>query len=107
MHTISSSFVFNKAEFSFEAPIWQYSPPGGWFFVTVPDEISAEIREHLKWQEEGWGRLKATAAIGSFTWDTAIWYDTKHKAYLLPLKAEIRKELRLSAGDDVLVKILV
>lgn len=99
--------MLKKAEFCFEASIWQYAPPGGWFFVQVPDEISAEIRDHMKWQEEGWGRLKATAVIGLVTWDTAIWYDTKHKAYLLPLKAEIRKELRLSAGNDVLVKILI
>jgi hypothetical protein len=45
----------------------------GWHFVSLPIEISTEIRENLKWQEEGWGRLKATAKIGNSEWETAIW----------------------------------
>jgi hypothetical protein len=28
---------------------------------SLPEELGAEIRENLRWQEEGWGRLKATA----------------------------------------------
>lgn len=52
--------------------MWQHSAPGGWFFVSLPEEISSEIRENLQWQEEGWGRMKASARVQDITWDTAI-----------------------------------
>ena len=55
--------------------------------------------------EEGWGRLKAIAKLGNSQWETAIWFDTKHKTYLLPLKAEIRKKEKIVTNKDV--KIIV
>jgi hypothetical protein len=81
-----------KIKYEFSAKIWQYQASGSWYFVSLPNELSAEIRNHAKWQEQGWGRLKATAKIGANQWETAIWYDTKHLTYLLPVKAEIRKK---------------
>ncbi|MCK6616738.1 MAG: DUF1905 domain-containing protein [Cyclobacteriaceae bacterium] len=90
-----------KIKYEFTAKTWQYAAPNGWYFVSLPTEISTEIRENLKWQEEGWGRLKATAKIGNSQWETAIWYDTKHKAYLLPLKADIRKRENIKTGKNI------
>lgn len=55
-------------------------------FCFLPFDFSKEIRENLQSEEEGWGRLKATAKIGITEWKTAIWYDTKLKTYLLPIK---------------------
>jgi hypothetical protein len=38
-----------KIEFQFTATIWQYSSlKGSWVFVSLPMEISNEIRENLK-----------------------------------------------------------
>ncbi|MDO8998041.1 MAG: DUF1905 domain-containing protein [Sediminibacterium sp.] len=48
-----------KIKYEFTAKMWQHSAPSGWHFVSLPAKISTEIRENLKWQEEGWGRLKA------------------------------------------------
>ena len=93
--------------YHFTAAIWQHSPPGGWYFVTLPRDVSEEIRGALKSEEEGWGRMKAIATIGSTEWKTAIWYDTKHKAYLLPLKADVRSKENLMAGQQISVKIKV
>jgi len=61
-------------------------------FISLPISVSTEIRANLKWQEEGWGRLKVSAKIGNSEWNTAIWFDTKKETYLLPIKAEIRKK---------------
>ncbi|MBK7959563.1 MAG: DUF1905 domain-containing protein [Bacteroidetes bacterium] len=55
-----------------------------------------DIRAHFKQDEEGWGRLKATAKVGNSEWKTAIWFDTKVNTYLLPLKATIRQKRRLN-----------
>ncbi len=94
-----------KIKYEFSSKIWQYSSPNGWHFASLPTEIAKEIRENLKWQEEGWGRLKATAKIGNSKWKTAIWFDTKMNTYLLPLKAEIRKKENLVA--DKVIKTII
>lgn len=94
-----------KYEFS-EKP-WQHSSPGGWYFVSLPKEISKEIRSVLKSEEDGWGRLKAIARIGKSEWKTAIWFDSKKETYLLPLKAEIRKKENIEMGKQIDVVILL
>lgn len=90
-----------KIHYEFEAGIWQYSGQGGWHFVSLPQDLSQEIRNNLKSEEEGWGRLKITAKIGNSEWKTAIWFDTKMNTYLLPIKAEIRKKEKLEANTII------
>jgi len=97
----------NLIKYDFSAKIWQYDGPNGWYFVSLPQEISKEIREHLKWQEEGWGRLKASAKIDLHEWKTAIWFDTKQKTYLLPLKADIRIKCKLQKEQVIHVSVFV
>lgn len=94
-----------KYEFS-EKP-WQHSSPGGWYFVSLPTEMSREIRSVLKNEEEGWGRLKAVAKIGKSEWKTAIWFDSKNETYLLPLKAEIRRKENIEVEKQIDVVILL
>ena len=94
-------------KYEFRAKPWQHSSPGGWHFVSLPVTLSKEIRENFKWQEEGWGRLKATAKIENIEWATAIWFDTKHDTYILPLKAEIRKNLNIETGKDIKVIVWI
>lgn len=73
--------------------------------MSLPKDMSAEIRSFSKWQEEGWGRLKAEASVQGLNWKTAIWYDTKQQTYLLPIKAEIRKKLNAETGKALEVTI--
>ena len=90
-----------KIKFEFTAEVWPYSGPNGWYFVSLPTSISSEIRENLRWQEEGWGRMKTRAEIGNSQWETAIWFDKTHKTYLLPIKKEIRKKEALEEGKEI------
>ncbi len=99
--------INGQIKYEFAAAPWQYKAPGGWYFVSVPEDVSKEIRENLKWQEEGWGRLKITAEIGSTRWKTAIWFDTKRNTYLLPLKADVRKKEKIESGNDIDVNIWI
>ncbi len=98
---MSNQVRSNTIKYEFSAEVWQHTSPGGWHFVTLPAPISEEIRKNLQWQEEGWGRLKAVAKTGSSEWETAIWYDTVHGAYLLPLKVSVRKKEVIVAGSVV------
>ena len=90
-----------KIKYEFSSKMWQHGSSGGWFFVSLPKDMASEIREHLGWQEEGWGRMKVTAQIGERDWDTAIWFDSKAGTYLLPIKAEIRKRSNLKPGEPI------
>lgn len=97
----------NQIKYSFSAKIWQYDGPNGWYFVSLPQNISKEIRENLRWQEEGWGRLKASAKIETVEWETAIWYATKRNTYILPLKADIRKKCKLEKDQIIEVSVFI
>ena len=73
----------------------------------MPKDYSTEIREHLLELDEGWGRMKAMAIIKDLTWDTSIWFDSKSKHYVLPVKAEVRKKLALQIDDLLEVVVLI
>ncbi len=96
-----------KITYKFESLVWKYDGAGSWFFVSLPTDLSYEIRNLLKKQEEGWGRMKVIATIGQNQWKTAIWFDTKRNTYLLPVKAEIRKKENIQCDDLVCVSLLL
>ena len=96
-----------KIKYTFSEKVWQHTGPGGWYFVSLPENISKEIRKLLKSEEEGWGRLKATAQTGKSEWKTAIWFDSKRNTYLLGLKAEIRKRENIEIGKVIEVTVLL
>ncbi|WP_200799145.1 DUF1905 domain-containing protein [Tenacibaculum agarivorans] len=96
-----------KITYEFSSILWKHSSSGGWHFVSLPKDISKEIRTHHQWLEEGWGRMKTTAKINGFAWETSIWFDTKLDTYLLPVKAEIRKKAKLAIGQDIKISITI
>ena len=87
--------------------MWQHNEPLGWFFVSMTKEMSSEIRQHFKNQEEGWGRMKVVAIVKEIEWKTSIWFDTKSNIYLLPIKAEIRKKANLKVNSEFNISILL
>lgn len=94
-----------KIKFQFSVENWKYSGKGAWYFVTITEELSLEIRNTAQWQEEGWGRLKTNAKIKDVEWDLQFGFIKKPNAYLLPLKADIRKQLKLDEGMKVVVML--
>jgi hypothetical protein len=94
-------------QYQFKAKLWQHQGPGGWYFVSLPLQLSKEIRTVFKMDEEGWGRLKAIAKIGGTEWKTAIWFDSKRNNYLLPLKADIRKKEQLMIDQSVNINLWI
>ncbi len=106
--------MLNAIEFEFQSHIWIFKSnkngnavAGSWHFISLPLELSVEIRSQMSWQEEGWGRLKVRAQLGGTIWSTAIWYDSKHATYLLPIKSDVRKKEKLLPGDLVSIKLWI
>lgn len=96
-----------KISYNFNAKVWKHSANNGWYFVSLPKELGTELRNNLRWQEQGWGRMHAEAKIGTSTWKTAIWFDTKLGTYLLPLKQEIRKKEKIEIENVLCVEISI
>ncbi len=88
-------------KYSFRGTIWKSRGLGGWHFVTLPKSVSVKIRKNHGRDEEGWGRLKATAVINETEWTTAIWFDTKAESYLLPVKTSVRKAESLAIDSKI------
>lgn len=94
-------------KYEFESTPWKFIGQGAWTFISVPEVIAKEIRDHFRNEEEGWGRLKAKAKIGNTEWKTAIWFDTKINTYLLPLKADVRKREHIEIDHTLSVTIWI
>jgi hypothetical protein len=85
-------------DFEFSAELWEYTGMGAWFFVTVPADISKEIRVITEGPRRGFGSVRVTVKSGDAQWNTSIFPDAKAGAYLLPIKKQIRTQLGLSEG---------
>ena len=85
--------------------IWKGSDAAGrWYFITIPDEQSDEIRAHAFGNPRGFGSVKVEASIGDVTWRTSI-FPLNRGGYLLPVKKEVRARAGLGAGDEVTVEL--
>lgn len=93
-------------EFSFSAKIWKYPGHAAWHFVTLPKDISEDIRA-FQLHERGFGSIRVVAAIGTTTWTTSIFPDSLSGCYLLPLKKDIRISESLAENDVVVCSLVV
>ncbi|MEZ5648390.1 MAG: DUF1905 domain-containing protein [Alphaproteobacteria bacterium] len=97
----------SELEIIFTARLWIYHGKGAWFFITLPKEESAQIKFFNNQRQRGWGAVRVDAQIGQTTWKTSVFPDTKAGAYLLPVKAAVRKKEKITAGDTVKVALKV
>src|SRR5689334_12575822 len=92
--------------YDFESEVWLYAAAKtAWHFVSLPAEFSEGIRGLRGPKAPGWGSLRVTATIGGTTWRTSIFPDTTSGAFILPLKAEVRRREGVGAGDRVKVSV--
>ncbi len=104
---MEKSELKGKIKYHFSEKLWKDGQGGGWCFVTVPENMSKEIRENFQWQEEGWGRMKTVALVNGIQWNTSIWFDKKKNRYLLPMRADIRKSAHLKLDDTINVDLFI
>lgn len=92
---------------TFTTPLWLWNGKGAWHFVTLPVDESAMIRMAIPTNgpKRGWGSVRVKARIGETSWNTSIFPDTKSGAYLLPVKAEVRKREGLEVDKAVEVTL--
>jgi hypothetical protein len=85
--------------------IWKGSDAAGrWFFITVPEEQSGEIKAQAFGTPRGFGSVKVEARIDDVVWRTSV-FPLNSGGYLLPVKAEVRRKADIGAGDEVRVEL--
>jgi Domain of unknown function (DUF1905) len=91
----------------FDAELWQWDARRGdsWVFVSLPREISGEIRERDAGPRRGFGSVRVRATIGESTWTTSIFPDGARGSYVLPVKRAVRKAEELDVGDVAAVTV--
>jgi Domain of unknown function (DUF1905) len=92
-------------EIVFAGRVIEWRGPSPYYFVPVPAEESADLREVAAKVTYGWGVIPVEARIGEIAFETSLF--PKDGGYLLPLKNAVRKPQGLSAGDDVTVELTV
>ena len=90
---------------TFEAELWLWQGPASWVFLTVPPEHADALRLAGFLSPRGWGSVRVEARIGSVCWRTSVFPDRSRGSYLLPVKADVRRRVGVSAGDRVAVDL--
>lgn len=92
----------------FDAVVWVYQGPSAWYFVTLPKDVSEEIKGVcINPLKKGFGSVRVRVVIGKSTWDTSIFPDSKSGAYFLPIKKEIRFKENINNKSVVKVVLVV
>jgi hypothetical protein len=79
-------------------PLWLWTgESASWHFITVPEELSDEIRGHSLIHRGGFGSVRVEATIGEVTWRTSV-FPQKSGGYVLPVKAEVRRRAGIVPG---------
>lgn len=88
------------------APLWLWSGEGGsWHFFSIPDDQADGIRAHrMAGPRRGFGSVRVESRIGDVVWRTSV-FPQKSGGYILPVKAEVRREAGIAAGDNISVEL--
>jgi hypothetical protein len=92
-------------ELEFAGRVIEWRGPSPYYFVPVPTEESADIREVAAMATYGWGVIPVEARVGETAFETSLF--PKDGSYLLPLKDAVRRPNSLAAGDDVTVRMTI
>jgi hypothetical protein len=88
-------------------PLWLWSNErGSWHFFTVHEEQCGEIRAHSLLSRGGFGSVRVKARVNGVAWRTSV-FPQKSGGYILPVKASVRRDASIAAGDDITVELRI
>ncbi|MFJ6052507.1 DUF1905 domain-containing protein [Streptomyces sp. NPDC092307] len=89
----------------FAGQVIEWRGPAPFYFVPVPREECADVRQVASAASYGWGVVPVEAVIGEVAFETSLF--PRDGGYLLPVKSAVRTPLGLVAGDGVTVTMTV
>ncbi|WP_295842799.1 DUF1905 domain-containing protein [uncultured Microbacterium sp.] len=94
-----------RARFEGDVYRWEARSDSDWYFVALPPDLSAEIRETQTFRR-GFGGVRVDATIGGSTFRTSI-FPQRGGVYVLPLKRAVRDAEGIDPGAIVRVDLFV
>ena len=91
-------------QFNIRGKVFRYPGPSGWYFIQLGRKVSKEIEHAPAGKVVGWVYVKVKATIVETLWDTTL-FPSKEGAYLLAIKAGVRKKEESGEGDVVSVTL--
>lgn len=95
----------NMLHYEFDANLWQVPGKGGWHMLNLPLQLSPELKLLFTHLCAARGRLSVEVQIEDQLWQTSLLRDDSASVFLLPVKFEVRKDLKLKAGDLCTVQL--
>jgi hypothetical protein len=92
-------------DLAFTGTVIEWRGPAPYYFVPVPGDESADIRDVAAMATYGWGVIPVQARIGGTVFETSLF--PKDGGYLLPLKDAVRKPRGITTGDRVTVEMTI
>jgi hypothetical protein len=89
----------------FDGEIWFWRGPAPFYFVTVPEDQSHDMKAISGFVTYGWGMIPVNVRIGKTEWKTSLF--PKDGRYIVPIKARVRQDENLEAGDKVTIRLEV
>ena len=90
-------------EMRVRAAMIHWRGPSPFHFVTIPPKESAQIKTLSRQLTYGWGVIPVTGRVGNTHFSTSLF--PRDGAYLIPIKAVVRKSEQLEVGDRVTVEL--
>ena len=90
--------------YRFDAELWLWEGDAAWHFVTLPGTVSDDVGAQAG-ARRGFGSVRVQVTVGTSTWRTSVFPDSKRGAYLLPVKKDVRTREGLEPGDTVPVRL--
>jgi hypothetical protein len=90
----------------FTAVLWRWEARREFFtFVSLPDDVTEEIRDLAGDVPRGFGAVRAHARVGTNQWWTSVFPQSAAGPYMLPIKKSVRSANDLDLGDPVPVRV--
>ncbi len=98
----------SELRFTFNSELFEWtSTATSWFFIRMPLDQSAELREQMDGLTAGFGSIRVEVTIGGSVWRTSVFPESTTKCYMLPVKKAIRKAEDIEPDDSVDVSLAV
>jgi Domain of unknown function (DUF1905) len=96
-----------STRYSFAAEVWEQPSTGAWHFVSLPTTDADDIEEAFGRRAAGFGSIRVEVTIGTTTWQTSLFPDSKRATYVLPVKKSVRVAEGLEAGSTARVDLTI
>jgi len=90
-------------QLTFSGDVFEWRGPAPFYFIEVPADESALIKQVASIVSYGWGVIPVTVKIGKTEITTSLF--PKQGKYLVPLKDALRRPERLEVGSTALVTL--